>query len=199
MRINPHRLELISYTIIFTSMKNLHDNITTFRSATQHDLNNLLDLVHAAYRGEASRQGWTTEADIIDGTRTDIQELADIINATNNVILLCENNSRMIASVHIQKQGDVTYLGMFAVHPSVQNSGIGKALLAAAEHHALELWHSRCVQMTVITLRTELIAWYQRRGYQATGIYKPFPYGIARYGNPKRVDLLLEVLEKNLN
>ena len=54
------------------------------------------------------------------------------------------------------------------------------------------------MRMTVIDIRDELIAFYERRGYRRTGIKKPFPYGDARFGLPKRDDLRFEVLEKPL-
>ncbi|MBI3186283.1 MAG: GNAT family N-acetyltransferase [Gammaproteobacteria bacterium] len=169
-----------------------------FRTATLKDVNDIVELVQSAYRGDSSRNGWTTEADFLDGTRTDTQEVSDIILAADNVIVLAVNHGQLLASVHIQKQNDTAYLGMFAVHPSMQNAGLGRALLAEAENMARHLWQSRHMQMTVITLRHELIAWYERRAYLRTGISKPFPYGIARYGLPKRDDLVLELLEKTL-
>lgn len=174
--------------------------ISTFRyrPATGSDVSNIVELVHSAYRGESSRNGWTTEADFLDGTRTDTQEVNEIINNADNFILLCEQHGQLMASVHLQKQADTAYLGMFAVHPAAQNCGIGKALLSMAELMAQQQWQSTRMHMTVITLRTELINWYERRGYQRTGKFKPFPYGIARYGAPKRDDLILEILEKTL-
>ena len=177
------------------------ENSSTFnyRIATNKDTCNIVDLVHSAYRGETSRNGWTTEANFLDGTRTDAEEVSAIINTLGNAIVLCENNNQLLASVHLQKQGDTAYLGMFAVHPTLQNNGIGKALLATAEQTAQQQWQCKCIHMTVITLRTELIGWYERRGYQRSGLFKPFPYGQPRYGSPKRDDLLLEVLEKKLN
>jgi len=175
-----------------------HASTPAFRLATLNDVARIVDLVHSAYRGESSRTGWTTEADFLDGTRTDSQEVGEIINAPFNAIVLCEKDNQLLASVHVQKQETNCYLGMFAVYPSVQNSGIGKALLTTAENTAQQLWQCKRMQMSVITLRKELIAWYERRGYRRTGIFKPFPYGQIRYGLPQRDDLLLEILEKQL-
>jgi ribosomal protein S18 acetylase RimI-like enzyme len=169
-----------------------------FRTATIQDVSNIVELVQSAYRGESSRGGWTTEADFLEGTRTDTQEVSDIIMAPDNLILLSVNDHQLLASVHLQKQNDAAYLGMFAVHPAIQNTGLGKALLTNAENTAQQLWQCKRMQMTVITLRKELIEWYERRGYHRTGILKPFPYGQPRYGFPKRDDLLLEILEKPL-
>ena len=90
------------------------------------------------------------------------------------------------------------YFGMFSVRPNLQGGGIGKALLAEAERVAREEWQLPVMRMTVIDIRDELIAFYERRGYRRTGIKKPFPYGDERFGMPKRDDLRFEVLEKAL-
>ena len=58
------------------------------------------------------------------------------------------------------------------------------------------VWMLAALRMTVIDVRDELIAWYERRGYRRTGIRKPFPYGDTRFGVPRRDDLRFEVLEK---
>ena len=87
---------------------------------------------------------------------------------------------------------------MFSVRPNLQNAGIGKAMLAEAERIARDEWSLSSMKMTVIDIRDELIAWYERRGYRRTGITKPFPYGDARFGVPKRDDLRFEILEKIL-
>lgn len=169
------------------------------RQANSNDVDAILALVHSAYRGDASRIGWTTEADLLDGTRTDADEVGELICKPNSCILLCEQQQTLQASVHLENRGDHAYLGMFAVSPQAQRQGIGKLLLASAENLVSEQWHCGLLQMTVITLREELIAWYQRRGYERTGELRSFPYGQPRYGDPRRDDLVLEVLQKILS
>lgn len=169
-----------------------------FRAARIADVKAIVALVQSAYRGESSRAGWTTEADFLDGQRTDPEEVAALIVAPDNRMLLCEHSGELLASAHVQKQGETAWFGMFAVRPGMQRQGIGSALLIAAERLAGEEWHCGTMHMGVITLRTELIAWYERRGYRRTGIFKPFPYGQERYGRPRRNDLRLEVLRKPL-
>jgi hypothetical protein len=71
-------------------------------------------------------------------------------------------------------------------------------LLADAEQDARRRWGVTAVHMTVIAQRAELIAWYERRGYRATGETAPFPYGDARFGEPLRPDLHFVVLRKAL-
>lgn len=169
-----------------------------FRRAEQRDVPAVVSLVESAYRGEASKQGWTTEADLLDGQRTDPGDVAALIDKPGGAIVLAELDGEILASAHIEKQGDAGYFGMFAVRPSLQGSGLGKIVLAECERRARATWGVRAMRMTVISVRPELIAWYERRGYRATGETKPFPYGDARFGLPKRDDLAFVVLEKPL-
>lgn len=174
------------------------DNDLVFRDATDADIPALVALVTSAYRGDASRAGWTTEADFLDGNRIDPDVLRLDIERPRSRVLIAERNAEMIACAHIAEEGDAGYFGMFAVRPGLQGGGIGHAVLAEAERLAREDWRLPVMRMTVIDLRNELIAWYERRGYRRTGVYKPFPYGDARFGIPKRNDLRFEILEKPL-
>ena len=122
---------------------------------------------------------------------------ADIVRPRSRVLLL-EDQGRLLACAHVAEEDGAGYFGMFAVLPSAQGRGIGNRVLAEAERVAREDWGLERMRMTVIDLRSELIAWYQRRGYVRTGVFKPFPYGDERFGRPKRDDLRFEVLEKAL-
>jgi len=170
----------------------------SFRLATPVDVPAVVALVNSAYRGDSSRRGWTTEADLLDGTRTDSGEVAGFIADPNSLLLLCEQQAQLLGSVHLQRCGDDAYLGMFTVRPGRQGQGIGKAFLAAAEAAARQQFGASRLCMEVITLRDELIAFYERRGYRRTGQYSPFPTDI-RYGIPKVDTLRLERLEKPLH
>ncbi len=143
--------------------------------ATLADIVAIKDLLNRAYRGESSKQGWTTEADLIAGdTRTDDKNVQEVMQQTDSVFLLYKNDDHFITGcVNLQKHGPKIYLGMFSVLPKSQGSGIGKQLLLAAEEYAHEI-NSLAIYMSVITLRTELINWYMRRGYADTGERKPF-------------------------
>jgi ribosomal protein S18 acetylase RimI-like enzyme len=169
-----------------------------FRTATLDDVEALVALVESAYRGDVSRQGWTTEADILDGQRIDREGIVALVDNSQARLLIVERNGQRVACCELQRQGDHAYFGMFSVSPTEQGSGIGKLVLAEAERFVREVWNCREMQMTVIDVRSELIAWYERRGYQRTGIHKPFPYGDDRFGKPKRDDLRFEVLTKSL-
>ncbi len=170
----------------------------SFRTATVADIPALVELVTSAYRGDVSRQGWTTEADLLDGQRIDPDVLRADIERENSRVVLAEQGGELLACAHIAVDGDAGYFGMFSVRPNLQGGGVGKALLAEAERVARDEWKLPAMRMTVIDCRDELIAFYQRRGYARTGIKKPFPYGDARFGIPKRDDLQFEILEKAL-
>ena len=170
----------------------------TFRNATAADIPALIDLVTSAYRGDASRVGWTTEADLLDGQRVDAEGILADIQRPRSAILLAEQGGRLLACCHVADEDGHGYFGMFAVSPTAQGGGVGKQVMRQAERHVAGHWRLPSMQMTVIDCREELIAFYERRGYARTGIKKPFPYGDARFGLPKRDDLRFEVLEKPL-
>ncbi|MGA9342835.1 MAG: GNAT family N-acetyltransferase [Rhodanobacteraceae bacterium] len=169
-----------------------------FRSAGRGDIEAIRALVESAYRGDASRAGWTTEADLLDGQRCDPDGITEMVEREGSRVLLAERDGRLLACCQLEIQGDACYFGLFSVSPRAQGAGIGKKVLAEGERIARTEWHCREMHMTVISVREDLIVWYQRRGYRRTGIYKPFPYGDERYGIPKRPDLRFEVLVKDL-
>ncbi|MDP3654617.1 MAG: GNAT family N-acetyltransferase [Rhodoferax sp.] len=148
-----------------------------FREATPDDAALVADLVNSAYRGDSSRQGWTTEADLLQGARTHADEVRGLILAPDSVVFLCVQTpgQDIIGCVHLQKKRDAAYLGMFVVRPGLQGGGIGKQFMHSAEQRAQQLWGVKKIWMTVITVRQELIAFYERRGYQRTGRFQPFP------------------------
>ena len=168
------------------------------RDATAADVDALVTLVTSAYRGDVSKQGWTTEADMLDGQRIDRDVLLHDIQRPRSRVVVAERGSVLLACAHVAEDNGAGYFGMFSVRPDLQGAGLGKQLLAEAERIVRDDWQLPAMHMTVIDIRDELIAFYERRGYRRTGIYKPFPYGDPRYGIPKRDDLRFEVLEKPL-
>lgn len=186
------------------------------RAATLDDVPELLALVTSAYRGESSRAGWTTEADLLDGGRTDAQAIADIVTGADGTILVTDeaeagqggsapgagapglDRRRIVACCQLERHGDTAYFGMFAVRPARQAAGLGSVVLAQAERYARDAWGAERMEMYVISQRADLIAWYARRGYQPTGDIRPFPYGDERFGLPRRDDLAFTVLAKPL-
>lgn len=154
-------------------------------------------LVNSAYRGDSSRQGWTTEADLLDGTRTDAAAIADLIQTPGTTLLKFVEEKEILGCVELRNQDDRLYLGMLTVRPNLQGKGIGKELLKAAEAEAK---NQKCssIFMTVISVRKELIDWYVRHGYHLTNERKPFAFNDSRFGQPKQ-KLEFVVLEKRLN
>ena len=168
----------------------------SFRAARLEDVDEVVDLVNGAYRGDRSKRGWTTEADLLDGQRTDAAEVASLIEQPGSIILLGERNQTLIASVLLQQDEASAYLGMLVVDPEQQASGLGKQLMRAAEEFVQQTWGASRVWMTVLVQRGELIAFYERRGYRRTGTFEPWP---SEALSVPRVDgLKFEVLEKDL-
>jgi ribosomal protein S18 acetylase RimI-like enzyme len=165
-------------------------------TATPQDAVELDALVNSAYRGESSRKGWTTEADILDGTRTDAAAIAELIQTPGTILLKYVEGKEILGCVELRNQHGKLYLGMLTVKPNLQGKGIGKKLLIAAEEQATKQ-NCQAVYMTVISVRKELIDWYLRHGYQLTGEKKPFAFNDPRFGQPKQ-PLEFIVLEKKL-
>lgn len=164
--------------------------------ATLTDAAALEKLVNSAYRGEDAKQGWTTEADLLDGTRITKEILEGLLQKQDTTILKYYESAELLGCVELRKEGNKLYLGMLSVKPNLQGKGIGKKLLKGAEEHARQ---NNCTSifMTVIDGRTELIDWYIRQGYQLTGERKPFIIPDHRWGIPKK-PLEFVVLEKGL-
>ena len=166
--------------------------------ACPDDLPALHALVESAYRGASARRGWSHEADLLEGQRTDMAALDAMLGDPAQHLLVFRDNDRLRACVALTDKGSgLAYLGMLTVDPQRQAAGLGRLILAAAEEHAAAFGASR-VEMTVIAQRTELIEWYLRRGYALTGEQRPFPHGDPRFGLPRRDDLVFVVLEKTL-
>ncbi len=170
--------------------------MSTVIPAGPEDAEVLSRLVNSAYRGDTGRQGWTTEADLIEGTRTDADLLRQAMVRPDTVILKCVHNQEIVGCVELRKEGSRLYLGMLTVAPTLQSSGIGKKLMQSAEAYARQ---QQCtsVYMQVLTERTELIAWYERQGYTDTGQRKPFAFTDPRLGFPKK-PLVFMIMEKKL-
>lgn len=170
----------------------------TIREAVAADLPALHALIERGYRGDSARVGWTHEADLLGGQRTDVAALADILADADQRMLVAEQASALVGCVVLQRTGDArAYLGLLTVDPALQAKGLGRRLIDAAEVLARD-WQSSVIELTVIARRRELIEWYERRGYRLTGERRPFPLDDPRFGLPKTRELEFVVLEKTL-
>lgn len=186
-----------------------------WRRATEADAPGLERLVNGAYRGESGRRGWTTEAHLIGGQRSDAELIRETIRLEHNVILIAHPSgepSDLRGCVHLRDKSkqsaqplgeargirSVCYLGMLTVEVDAQKQGWGAYLLEVSEEFALREFGAETIEMTVLSVRTELIDWYLRHGYRVTGERRPFPYGNERFGRPFVDDLVFEVLVKDL-
>lgn len=181
-------------------MSTVNAQSMTFREAGASDAAAVVELIESAYRGPSSREGWTTEADLLDGQRTDINAVLTAIKRDGVWLLLAfASDGQLVGCCQLERRSsDISYFGSFAVRPGLQSNGLGRRLLTAAEDHARVVWGARIVEMTVIAQRDELIAWYERRGYRRTGETRPFPYEDERAGLPRRSDLHFVVMAKTL-
>lgn len=173
------------------------------RKATLEDAEDISVLVNSAYRGELSGLGWTTEADLLDGIRTDPDQIRAHLNAGQVILTLTDpEENKFRACVLLEKTSikdkPGCYLGMLTVHPTLQDKGFGRRMLSEAEKFAREEWHAEHMILGVIQLRDTLIEWYKRRGYTPNGETKPFPYGRPEVGIPKRDDMYFIFFEKAL-
>ena len=164
--------------------------------ANHSDIPDLVRLVNSAYRGEGGEKGWTNESHLIKGPRTDADSIAQLMDEPHSVILkYTDPEGRLTGCVYLQKQADKLYLGLLSVDPVLQGAGIGKALLNAGDDYG-EKNNCSCIHITVISVREELTAWYERHGYKRTGETEPFHIG-ERFGI-RQQPLELAVLEKDL-
>ncbi len=171
-----------------------------FRFASERDVPAIVGLIESSYRGETSRAGWTTEEHLLGGQRTDAEAVLAVVRRPGSVILLAEAEGMLAGCCQLERRpGGEAYFGMFSVPPDRQGQGLGRQILAEAERLAREEWGAQTMVMSVLAQRPELIAWYERRGYRRTGETRPFPYGNARFGIPKRQDLRFVLLAKALS
>ncbi len=179
--------------------------------ASTSEIEKINQLVNHAYRGDSSKVGWTTEANLLHGQRTDELIIREYLEEEDSVILIAyeanldlddeaiedDEDREVVGCVLLQKKENCCYLGMLTVAPTLQGQGIGASLLTESEIYA-DFWNCQKIEMTVIKQRTELIKWYQKNGYRLTGKTAPFPYGDERFGIPQRDDLEFVILEKKI-
>ena len=175
----------------------LNLEVEHIKEASLNDVDKLKVLINSAYRGETSKKGWTTEADLLGGIRIDKESLKNLLTAKGSLILKYTESGTILGCVNLVAKENILYLGMLTVSPTEQQNGIGKKLLNASESYA-QLNGFQEIEMTVISKRSELIEYYKRRGFQETGEKRPFPKDELKFGKPK-TDIEFTVLKKAMN
>ncbi len=178
-------------------------NNLQLKKISEDDYSEVVNLVNSSYRGDSSRLGWTTEAEYLDGQRTDLESLKNELQDQNKTLLCLRTNlgAEIIGTVLLEPFGEpnqkTCYLGMLTVKPTLQNQGLGRWIMKAAESYARERG-ALYMTLGVLNPRAELVGWYERRGYQRTGQRENFPDDHAKFGYPKIKDLHFLMFKKTL-
>ena len=173
-------------------------------ACSEAELPELVALVNAAYRGAGTLPGWTSEVGLVNGERVTLAALRSDVAAIPSLrIYLLREPPKLLACVRVEDghgmhNEPVCYISMLAVHPEWQDAGLGRRMLEFAEAEGRR-GGARAARMSVVSVRTALIAWYERRGYRRTGETEPFPYDDARFGQPQQRGLEFVLLQKELN
>ncbi len=167
----------------------------------------MVDLVESAYRGDRSRAGWTTEADLLSGPRTSPAEITAAVSDAAAVLLLAEQavekepldvRGELLGCCRLRRESDTgASFGLLAVRPDRQDAGIGRLMVEESERAAVSDWQTQHLELWVLSVRHELIAWYERLGFRRTGATVPFPEHPG--AGMLRADLVFEVMEKVLS
>ena len=172
--------------------------LLAFRMAHLEDAGEIADMVNRAYRPEAGQGGWTHDAHLLAGKRTSVPQVLDLLSQRDSEILLSIQFGAIVACVHLETLGEICHFSMLAVRPNLQGLGIGKYLLRQAEHHAAQTMGVTRVNLQVMSMRPELLAFYQRRGFALTGETEHF--GLVRNAGEPRVEgLVLMTMEKSVS
>jgi ribosomal protein S18 acetylase RimI-like enzyme len=169
-----------------------------FRLAVPADATRLVELIRSAYRGEASRDGWTSEADLVEGDRIDLAQVRHIIATPDSMMIVLGQGDGITACCAVEDRGEgLAYFGTFAVSPAAQGHGTGRRVMAEAERRAVAGFGAATMEITVLAQQTALLAWYERLGFRRTGEQRPFPAD-PKFARPLRDDLYFVVLTKKL-
>lgn len=162
--------------------------------ANHNDVDNIVNLVNLAYRGEI---GWTKETDLVSGDRVDANSIEQLLVDDSIHFLVAYSFGNLLCCICIEESKAIANIGFLTVNPKYQQLGIGKAVLSQSEDYIqVRLKLKQCV-MQVISQRKELIAFYMRRGYKKTGLVKPYPLNL-NSGTPSAKGLTIDTLNKKL-
>ena len=135
----------------------------TLRRAELRDAQPILSLINAAFR--------IAEEFFVDGNRISIEGVHE--HFESGEFLLAEEEENLVGCVYLEQRGDHTYLGLLSVDPTIQRGGLGSQVLAGAEEYC-RMRGSKFMDISVVSLREELLPFYSKRGYVETGT-SPFP------------------------
>lgn len=171
-----------------------------FRKAQNSDISNLVLLMNTAYR-QTEGSSWTSEADIVTGDRINATQLEGALAQADFELWVATLEGEVIACIGLTFSAHDVEIGTFCIAPQFQNQGIGKQVLEYAEHYVQNIVANQRVNlqhfvMWVLSVRSELIAYYQRRDYQMTGTQADYPLD-ANVGQPL-VDLHLIEMKKRI-
>ncbi len=167
------------------------------RLAVPADAAAVVRLVRSAYRGDESREGWTSEADLVEGGRIDADGVLALIAGSSSMLIVLDDPAGLLGCCQLEDRGDgLAYLGMLAVRPRQQGGGVGRRLVSDAERRAVDTFGATAMEMTVVKQQVALLAWYERLGFARTGETRPFPYDDPDHAVPLRDDLEFVVLRK---
>jgi ribosomal protein S18 acetylase RimI-like enzyme len=163
-----------------------------YRIAQPADAPAVRALIESGYRGDSARKGWSNEADLLEGDRTTPEEVAAMIAAPEKRVLLAEEDGTLVGTVTVTDLGSArAYMGLLCIDPERQAGGLGRTLVREVERLAADVFGATVMELIVVDVREELIAWYERRGYTRTGELRPFPL-------PLDVPYKMVVLERPL-
>src|SRR6185369_5071678 len=135
----------------------------SIRVATAADAPKITAIINAAFR--------VAEGFFIDGNRITQAEVEESL--TKGAFLLAETDGKLNGCVYVEMRGERSYLGLLSVDPTTQQSGLGSRLMLEAERYCRERG-SHSMDILIVSLREELPAFYQKRGYVESGT-TPFP------------------------
>ena len=172
------------------------------RKAVEADYDEIIDLANLAYRGrEGAVPSWNIEKGIVSGSRLDQALLHEELAAKPDGALLVyreEPEGQLLGTAWLNPESDgIWTMGLLTIRPELQNQQLGRRLLAAAEQYAHDRGAKR-MQIGVLHVRETLIAWYERRGYRATGETEPYPTDDPRFGTPLQKNLNFLIMEKEI-
>lgn len=156
------------------------------------DVNNIVDLVNLAYRGDA---GWTKESELIQGDRVSKEIINSLLKEPEIHFLVAYSLGDLLCCICIEHSANTANIGFFAVNPKLQELGVGKSVLEQAEHYAITVLNVKKFAMQVISQRPELVDYYLRRGYKKLGLVRPYPKNL-NSGSPSIDGLTIVTLEK---